>query len=166
MKRLAITLLGLAACADADGAPEPPPPPVLEAPEIAPAPLDVLVINEVAAAGDPHDWFEVVNPSSEPVVLSRFLFVDGDTLDNAAPFPDLTLAPGARHVQEVTDAGNGFKLGGGEQLRIYRAHDRGLVAQVDWDKGASPAGGSYARQPDETGAFTTVTTDTRGETNR
>jgi len=129
--------------------------------------LRILVINEVAAAGTPTDWFEVVNATTAPIQLSDFIFVDvADDFVKARPLTAGTLAPGARHVQDVSDAQNGFGLGGDEELWLYRASDQMLSDGVDWVEGASPAGGSFARIPDIFGPFTTVTPDTRGAPNQ
>ena len=126
----------------------------------------VLVVNEVAAAGDPDDWFEVVNVSPLTLQLSDFVYADlADGFETAATFPAHELAPGAYYVQDVTDALSGFKLASDEQLWIYRGSDHVLVDGVDWAEADSPAAGSYARSPDTTGPFTTVTPATPGATN-
>ena len=59
----------------------------------------------------------------------------------------------------------GFKLGGDEELGIWPL-DGTLVAMVDWDEGQSGAGESYARVPDITGDFQTVSSPTPGEPNQ
>lgn len=131
-----------------------PPTPDGPAPD-APAALRILVINEVAA-GEAPDWIEIVNATNAPVELSDFIYVDteGD-FAAAATFPAMTLAPGAYYVQDIDDPISGFKLGGDEDVWIYRASDMALSDGVDWDEGASPTGMSFARSPDTTGAFVT-----------
>jgi hypothetical protein len=129
--------------------------------------LRVLVLNEVAAAGAPEDWFEVINATSGPLELADFVFVDlADDLDGAAGFPAVTLPAGGRFVQDVSSALNGFGLGGDEELWIYRASDQLLSDGVDWAEGASPVDGSYARIPDGTGEFHTVAAHTRDAPNQ
>jgi len=124
-----------------------------------------LVLNEVAAAGRSDDWFEVVNTSGGLIDLSDYAYVDTPgALDRARAFPAFTLEPGERHVQHVSTAIDGFQLGGDEALWIYRA-DGTPEDHADWDKGDSPAGGSYAREPDVTGAFTAIARDTEGSPN-
>jgi hypothetical protein len=124
-----------------------------------------LVVTEIAAAGAPDDWVEVMNTSDEPLDLDDFVVVDArDDLDRARPLGAVTLAPGERHVRVLTDATVGFRLAGDEELWVYRAGDGALVDGVDWRQGASPPGGSFAREGD-VGAFVTVTTDTRGHAN-
>jgi hypothetical protein len=172
--RLAI-LVAFTACSNAaDPSPDAPfgdavPPVDADVPD---APVDgapflsLVIINEVAAGGSPEDWFEVVNATSAPILLSDFVFVDvaGDFV-KARPLAAVTLAPGERHVQECSDAANGFKLGSDEELWIYRASDQMTSDAVDWSEGQSPVGGSFARIPDTTGVFTTVTPDTQGMPN-
>jgi hypothetical protein len=150
---LGLSALSLAACTHG-----PTPAPAADRP--------MLVINEVAAAGAPDDWFEVKNVGDAPIDLADLVFVDAaDELERARAFPAFVLAPGERHVQSVTTAVAGFKLGKGEELYLYRADDGAVVDHVDWDAGASPAGGSYARHPDGYGRFVTVAADTRGDHN-
>lgn len=126
-----------------------------------------LAINEVAAAGEPTDWFELVNVSRAPLDLSAFVFTDAETsLAHAAHLPPTVLAPGARHVQEVTAADAGFRLGGEDALYLYRADDGHRCDGVRWHDDDAPRGGSLARLPDGTGGFETAMPDTRGVRNR
>ena len=131
---------------------------------IGPCPL---AVNEIAAAGDPVDWFELVNVSAAPVDLAGFMFID-DTDDPALAVPLVAtiLAPGARHVQEVTSAAQGFALGGSDALWLYRIGTTAHCDGVAWASGDAPAGGSYSRIPDGTGRFETTEPDTRGVPNR
>lgn len=135
------------------------------------APLDgpatatrILVLNEVAP-GEAPDWFEVVNATTSPVQLADFAYVDlaGD-FAKAKPFAPLVLGPGARFVQDVDDTISGFKLGGDEELWIYRASDHALSDGVDWAAGDAPTGKSFARSPDVFGPFAT-SAQTRGTAN-
>ena len=121
-----------------------------------------LVINEIAASGDPLDWFELYNPSDEPMDLSGF--VVADDLHNESkrvPFPDgARIGPGD-HVRFELDkqAWPGFALGQDEELGIWDV-DGALVDSVDWAHGQAAEGTSYARVPDGTGDFETVNTPT------
>ncbi len=127
-------------------------------PEVEPA-TGGLRINEIAAAGTPSDWFEVVNTSDEPIELGAHVFVDGKgELTRARSFAAQTLGPGELHVEEVTKKTAGFALGKSDGLRIYRGGV--LVDSVTWAAGASPRGGSYAR--DAAGEMVTVRLPTRG----
>ena len=127
-----------------------------------------LVINEVAAKGDPMDWFELHNTLSDPIGLFAFMVADDLTdASKRVSFPPGTeIAPG-EYLQFEVDNDNwaGFKLGGDEELGIWLA-DGTLVAMVDWDEGDSGEGQSYARIPDATGDFQTVGNPTPGAANQ
>ena len=172
MRHVLAPLVLLAACSNAanptvDGSTPPIDGPVTADAAVDAAPmLQILVVNEVAA-GETPDWFEVVNVSSAPVQLEQFAYVDvaGDFVKMRA-FPAVTLAPGAYHAQDVDDTISGFKLGGDEELWVYRIADQQLSDGVDWDEGAAAAGTSYARSPDTTGAFATTATPTKGTANQ
>ena len=133
------------------------------------APLDVgLVINEVAAKGDPLDWFELHNASRVPIALDGFEMADDLTdVGKRVPFPAGTVIGPGEYLQFSLDkeAWPGFALGSDEELGIWLL-DGTLVASVDWDEGQSGADESYARVPDVTGRFETVDTPTPGAANR
>ena len=126
-----------------------------------------LVINELAAKGDPLDWFELHNTMPDPVALVGFEVADSLTdASKRVAFPAGTiLGPGA-YMQFSLDKDGwpGFALGGDEELGIW-LRDGTLVDSVDWDEGDAPEGGSYARVPDATGDFQTVATPTPGAPN-
>ena len=127
-----------------------------------------LVINEVAAKGDPLDWFELHNSSPDPIALDGFEMAD--SLTDAAKrvaFPaGTTIQPGA-YLQFSLDKDGwpGLALGGDEELGIWRL-DGTHIDSVDWDEGHSPGGQSYARVPDATGDFQTVNHPTPGAANQ
>ncbi len=127
-----------------------------------------LVINEVAAQGDPLDWFELYNASDAPLSLDGFVIAD-DLLDagRRVPFPTGLVVPagGYLQVQLDKDGWPGFALGRDEELGIWTAGGT-LVAEVDWAEGDADEGTSYARQPDGTGDFETVDEPTPGAANR
>ena len=117
-----------------------------------------LVINEVAAKGDPLDWFELYNTGDSDIDLSGL--VVADDLTNAAKrvaFPSgLVIATGEYLQVEVgSDNWAGFKLGGDEELGIWTSEGV-LVDSVDWDEGDAGEGESYSRLPDGTGEFHSV----------
>ena len=126
-----------------------------------------LVINEVAAQGDPLDWFELYNASDESIDLADFVMAD-DLMDESkrTPFPDGTVIEAGEFLQIELDKDGwpGFALGRDEELGIWTA-DGTLVAQVDWEKGQADEGTSWARLPDITGDFQTVDTPTPGAPN-
>lgn len=157
---LALVPCALAACSgaratdDFDAAP-----PIPDA-----APLGALVINEVAAAGDPSDWFELYNHTAEPIVLDDYTFTDDPAMPAKGQLDAGVIAPGTYRMQVVDDAGVGFKLGSDEELWLYDP-DGEVVDGVDWAEGESPAGGSYGRLPDGVGDFMTLATATPGAPN-
>ena len=127
-----------------------------------------LVINEVAAKGDPMDWFELYNSSLGPIGLFALLVADDLTdASKRVAFPAGTEIQPGEYLQFEVDNDNwaGFKLGGDEELGIWLA-DGTLVAMVDWDEGDSGEGQSYARIPDATGDFQTVSNPTPGAANQ
>ncbi len=132
------------------------------------APVDIgLVINEVAAKGEPLDWFELYNLSDSDITLANFVVADDlEDAGKRVAFPsDMVIAPGG-YLQVEVDSDNwaGFKLGGDEELGIW-LQDGTLVAMVDWDEGDSGEGESYARVPDGSGEFQTVGNPTPGAAN-
>ena len=138
----------------AGGLPHPPAPPP-------------LIINEVAARGEPRDWFELYNASGVPLALADYVLAD-DLTDRGRRIPFLTglrIEPGAYlRVELDSDRWPGFALGRGEELGIWTWYGR-PVAQVDWRNGDSGRGTSYARVPDLTGPFRTVSEPTPGAPN-
>ena len=132
-------------------------------------PLDVgLVINEVAAKGDPLDWFELHNASQVPIALDGFEMADDLTdIGKRVPFPAGTVMQPGAYMQFSLDKDGwpGFALGSDEELGIWLL-DGTLVASVDWDEGQSGADESYARVPDVTGPFETVDSPTPGAANQ
>ncbi len=126
--------------------------------------LTGLIINEVAAAGDP-DWFELYNSTDRAISLEEATFTDDLSNPTRGLFAEgESVAAGGYVVIYLSDEWPGFKLGSDEELGIYD-HERELVDSVDWDEGESPSGGSYARIPDGTGPFKRVQTATPGAAN-
>ena len=126
-----------------------------------------LVINEIAAKGDPLDWFELHNTLPDPIALDGFEVADSLTdVGKRVAFPTgAIIQPGAyMQFSLEKDGWPGFALGGDEELGIWLV-DGTLVNSVDWDEGQSPGGQSYARVPDATGGFQTVDNPTPGAAN-
>ena len=127
-----------------------------------------LIINEVAAQGDPLDWFELYNASDGPIDLADFVMADDLTDESKrTPFPAGTAIEAGAYLQIELDKDGwpGFALGRDEELGIWTA-DGTLVAQIDWEKGQADEGTSWARVPDITGDFQTVNTPTPGAPNQ
>ena len=127
-----------------------------------------LIINEVAAQGDPLDWFELYNASDGPIDLEDFVMADDLTDESKrTPFPAGTVIEAGEFLQIELDKDGwpGFALGRDEELGIWTA-DGTLVAQIDWEKGQADEGTSWARVPDITGDFQTVSNPTPGAPNQ
>lgn len=140
---------------------------VSESADEAPATASVF-INEVAAKGAPLDWFELYNVLYYPVELSNFLVADDLTdTDKRVAFPPGTEI-GAREFLRFEldkDGWPGFALSSDEELGVWMP-DGALADMVDWDEGQSGEGQSYARIPDGTGEFQTVSNPTPGAANQ
>ena len=123
---------------------------------------------EVAAKGDPLDWFELYNASGKEIALADFVVAD-DLKDAAkrVAFPDELVIPqgGYLEIKLDKDGWPGFALGGDEELGIWTA-DGALVAEVDWDEEQAGEGMSFARVPDAIGEFQTVGNPTPGASNQ
>ena len=147
----------------------PPPLPQGDEAKSGAAPADVgLVINEIAAQGDPLDWFELHNSSDSHLALANFVVADdlADAGKRVAFPPDLVIPPGGYlQVQLDKDGWPGFALGRDEELGIWTSEGV-LVAEVDWDEGQANEGTSYARVPDGAGEFQTVGNPTPGAANQ
>ncbi len=127
-----------------------------------------LIINEVAARGEPLDWFELHNASQEPVEMAGLVLADDlNDLSRRVAFPaDMVIDAGAYQlIQLDKNAWPGFALGSGEELGIWTA-DGLLVDLIDWEDGQSAAATSLARLPDVIGDFQTVDQPTPGAPNR
>jgi hypothetical protein len=124
-----------------------------------------LVINEVAAAGEPSDWFELYNGGAATIDLSGVTFSDDDA-DRAKGkiAAGTTLAPGAYLAVDVSDEAAGFKLSSDERLGLY-APSGAPIDLIDWEEGSSPAGKSLGRIPNGAGPFVTLDVPTRGAAN-
>ena len=127
-----------------------------------------LAINEVSARGDPLDWFELHNASSDPITLDGFEMADDlDDVGRRVAFPaGMIIQPGG-YIQITLDKEGwpGFALGSDEELGVWSS-DGTVVDSVDWVEGQSGEGRSYARIPDATGGFQTVNTPTPGAVNQ
>ena len=126
-----------------------------------------LIINEVAAQGDPLDWFELYNASNERIDLADFVMADDLTdASKRTAFPAGTVIEAGAYLQIELDKDGwpGFALGRDEELGIWTA-DGTLVASIDWEKGQADEGTSFARVPDITGDFQTVSDPSPGAPN-
>lgn len=131
-------------------------------------PTFVVVINEVAPAGDPADWVELHNPTQVGADISGWVFKDNDDA-HGYQFPSGTVIPaGGYKVIERIEPGLGegfdFGLGGADSARLYDAGGV-LVDETAWLDGAAPVDRSWGRIPNASGAFMTLITPTPGAAN-
>lgn len=125
-----------------------------------------IVINEVAPAGSPDDWFELYNTSDVAVDLTGWTFSDRAEDPRPVPFLDgSSVAPGGYLLVQFDDTYPGFGLGGADSLVVY-GPDGEEVDITAWEEGAAPEGQSWGRLPNGTGTFRTLGIQTPGEENR
>lgn len=126
-----------------------------------------LLINEIAAKGDPSDWIELLYlaPAESPALdVSAYRLGDQDDLSLASPLNVDFIQPQERLIIEINDETLGFKLGSDEAVYLWDSNGH-LIDFYDWDEGASPEGGSLSRVPDGVGEFITTLVHTRGSEN-
>lgn len=115
-----------------------------------------LVINEVAAAGDPDDWVELYNGGTDSIDLGGWTLTDSDPLHTHVFAGGQTIGAGGYKLLLRKEAG-AFTFGLGAMDSVVLYDDSGaLVDRIDWADGASPAGTTYGRIPNGTGDFQTL----------
>ena len=129
-------------------------------------PLLAVVINEVAATGDPNDWIELYNAGASTVDLTGWLVRDDDATHAFVFGANTTLAAGAYLVieRDPTNGGFDFGLGTADAVLLYDASST-LVDSTSWLTGQSPAGAAWGRFPNGSGTFKTLLAPTRGAAN-
>ncbi len=124
-----------------------------------------VVINEVAPAGEPADWVEIVNRSQEDVDLGGWYITDEDPEHIHAFESGQILAAGAYLLLLKEDAG-GFTFGlGNADSVILHAPDGSEVDSATWEGGDAPETTSWGRMPNGSGEFMTLETPTPGGAN-
>lgn len=119
-----------------------------------------LVINEVAPAGAPADWVEILNRGDEDADLTGWALTDSDPEHVHTFESGQVLAPGAYLLLLKDDAGGfTFGLGNADSVSLY-APDGSLVDTTTWEDGASPESTSWGRLPNGEGDFMTLETPT------
>ncbi len=110
-----------------------------------------LVINEVAPAGVPNDWFEIYNGTGRALDLSAVTFSDDVAVVDKGRFAaGTTLEAGRYLVVIVSDEAVGFKLGADEAL-LLAGPDGEVIDTTDWADGDAPEGKTWGRWPDKNG---------------
>jgi len=125
-----------------------------------------LYINEIAAKGDPDDWFELYNAGETAIDLSGLQFSDDIAAGPKATFEQGLIIEPKGFLQIIcSDETVGFKLGKDEELGLYDA-DGALIDSVDWNDGDAPEGASYGRSEDGGAKWTTLTPASPGSSNQ
>lgn len=128
-----------------------------------------LVINEVVAKGDPHDWVELYNGTDKDIDLSDYSLSDSisDTAKQVKFPKGTSIKAGEYKKFDLQDAPEwpDFKLSKDEEVGLF-APDGSLVDSVDWNDGDSPDGKSYGRLPDNPSQWGTLDTPTPGAKNQ
>ena len=126
---------------------------------IALAPPPSIRINEVESnGGTPGDWVELINTGATPVDLTGFVIKDNDDTHSFTVASGTMIAPGQTIAFDV-DVNYG--LGAADMARVFSLSGV-LLDSYSW---TSHAATTYGRCPDGTGAFTTMTTTTKGAAN-
>ena len=124
-----------------------------------------VVINEVAARGEPADWIEIVNRSGEAVDLTGWTVTDDDPEHVHAFDSGQVLGAGAYLLLLKEDAGGfTFGLGDADSVMLY-APDGTVVDSTTWEDGQAPKDTSWGRMPNGSGDFMTLETPTPGGVN-
>ncbi|MEE2904315.1 MAG: lamin tail domain-containing protein [Myxococcota bacterium] len=121
-----------------------------------------IIINEVASKGEPEDWVELYNRSSEVIDVLGFGFRDDNPEHAIYRLTDsATIAPGEYFVVELGASISGFGVGSDDAITLYDMTDL-VVDCVDWLEGQSPEGGSFARLPNAGPNWGMTTNPTKG----
>ncbi len=129
-----------------------------------------VVVNEVKIKSDDdvQDWIELFNTSSSSVDLSCWSIVDKS--DKHTPYyvaDGTSIAPGGFVVLNRDKTGQvGYAWGFGDSdTAVLRDSDGRIADETTWNKGDAPAGTSWGRSPDGTGALQKLTPPTMGAPN-
>jgi cysteine-rich repeat protein len=132
---------------------------------IVPIDYTGLVINEVAAAGDPTDWVELYNGTSRDLDLGVLRISDSRDTEGALLPAGAAVAAGNYFLIYLESGGfPGFQLGGDEEVALF-SPDGTVIDLVDWAEGQSPIDATFGRFPNGTGDFKTLSTPTPGYAN-
>jgi hypothetical protein len=124
-----------------------------------------LVLNEVAARGDPSDWVEVKNAGDAEISLVGVVLAKEVPATTTVPVGEGlsdALAAGAYKLVYLDDTA-AFRLGAEETLHLVDGDD--VLDSLSWVDGDSPNGGSVGRIPDGTGEAKPLGVPTPGAEN-
>lgn len=125
-----------------------------------------LVINELAAKGEPNDWVELYNLGDLPMPLAGLMITD-DLGDEPFIFDESwgQVEPKSYYVIEISNDTVGFKLGSDESFYLLDV-DGTVLDELDWEEGDSPEEMSLARSIDGLGEFIMSDHPTPGQANQ
>ena len=134
--------------------------------DTSPPSTEGLVINEVAADGEPSDWVELYNGTGQRLNLLGFYLTDDSNDVKKARFEEETFLEAGEHYLIYLDSAAfpRFMLGS-DELIILSDPNGDYVDGANWDEGQSPLGGSFGRIPDATGPFKTLSSLTPAAAN-
>ena len=115
-----------------------------------------VVLNEVAADGNPEDWIEITNIGTADADLSGWTFTDEDPTHIFTFADGVTLAPGAylAIVRGTMEGQFDFGLGGAADSVLLYDETATLIDSTSW-KLVKPMTDpeTWSRNPDGTGPF-------------
>ena len=123
------------------------------------AQMDTLVINEVLAKGDDHDWIEFYNFGESNVNLDQFT-IRHDGTDTFWGLPAVVIAPGNYYTVNVSDTpfsdpnSLGFSLEADDRVDLMLGEER--IDRLSWDNGDALFGFSFGRYPDGSNNVTSL----------
>lgn len=121
--------------------------------------LPSIKVNEVeSSGGTPGDWVELTNTGSTTVDISGYTIKDDNDTHIYTIANGTTIAPGQNIAFDVEV---NYGLGAADMARVFTAKGV-LLDSYAW---TSHAVTTYGRCPNGTGAFTTMTTTTKGAAN-
>lgn len=124
--------------------------------EDVPISSEPIVINEIAASGEPSDWIELYNPAQTATDLGGWTLTDSDPTHTHV-FPGGAILGAGAYLVLLRGEAGGFSFGlGGEDSAVLYDASGSLVDRVDWIPGASPKTMSFGRIPDGQGPFVTL----------
>lgn len=128
----------------------------------------LVVINEIAAKGQPEDWIELFNASSDAIDIGGWSLIDDDHSHTFYFFEEGTYLDAGAYLllfQDPTGVdGFEFGLGQADEVSLFNSHGE-LVDHTAWQSGDSPDAASWGRFPNGTGDFKTLANPTPGAEN-
>ncbi len=124
--------------------------------------LSQVKINEISSKGDPFDWVEIYNQSSQEINLSGYWLSDtADELDRyLLPEGIESLLPAQGFALFILDSDStGFALSGNEGVYLSSPQAE-VIDYVEYTAEDSQVGTTYGRLPDGTGEWQLLYSET------